>query len=203
MSIAETRRGVATDAASNAGQALPNWHEVSLPVTGMTCASCVRRVEKALDKVEGVVETSVNLATEKARIAYDPALASPDRLKAAIEKAGYGVSEMPEPPPAPAAPAPVTDDGETILPIEGMTCASCVRRVERALTKVEGVTAANVNLATEKATVTYDPTVANPDQLRTAVEKAGYGVGAEMSSQRPVDAGATAPTTPDPRPPTP
>src|SRR4029079_4946534 len=65
--------------------------EITFPVTGMTCASCVRRVEKALAKVPGVAEASVNLATEKAKVAYDPAAASPDQLRAAVEKAGYGI----------------------------------------------------------------------------------------------------------------
>src|SRR5215217_2626656 len=65
---------------------------------------------------------------------------------------------------------------EVVLPIEGMTCASCVRRVEKALTKVPGVDAASVNLATEKATVSFDPNVVDLGQLRGAVEKAGYGV---------------------------
>src|SRR5215208_1405930 len=71
--------------------------EVVFPVTGMTCASCVRRIEKALGKVPGVAEASVNLATEKARVRYDPAAACPEQLRAAVEKAGYGVREMPAP----------------------------------------------------------------------------------------------------------
>src|SRR5918911_1599883 len=82
--------------------------EVTFPVTGMTCASCVRRIEKALKKVEGVADASVNLATEKARVVYDPALASPAQLKGAVEKAGYGVRDFPQPAPvAPPAPSPV------------------------------------------------------------------------------------------------
>src|SRR5687767_5645036 len=75
--------------------------EASLPITGMTCASCVRRVEKALAKVDGVAAASVNLATERATVAYDPGVVGLDRLQAAIEKAGYGVRELPaEAPPA-------------------------------------------------------------------------------------------------------
>jgi Cu+-exporting ATPase len=83
------------------------------------------------------------------------------------------------------AESPTATD-EIVLPIEGMTCASCVRRVEKALTKVPGVEAANVNLATEKATVSFDPTLVEIDQLRGAVEKAGYAVGA---LPKPVAAG--------------
>src|SRR5213595_1119359 len=73
--------------------------EVTLPVTGMTCASCVRRIEKALGKVAGVTEASVNLATEKARVAFDPSGASLNDLTRAIERAGYGVGPMGDLPP--------------------------------------------------------------------------------------------------------
>lgn len=151
--------------------------QVEFPVIGMTCASCVRRIEKALDKVEGVQESSVNLATEKARVIYDPATATPVQFKAAIERAGYGVREMPAVPVVPVVPAPAASNGEATLPITGMTCASCVSRVEKALNKVGGVQAANVNLATEKATVRFDAATTNVAQLTAAVEKAGYGVG--------------------------
>jgi Cu+-exporting ATPase len=152
----------------------------------MTCASCVRRVEKALARVEGVTDASVNLATEQATVAYDPNALRPDQLRAAVEKAGYGVRELPAEESLPATPAPASPSADAIsppvagaiLPIEGMTCASCVRRVEKALTKVPGVTDANVNLAAEKAAVTYDPAVAELGQLTAAVEKAGYKVGA-------------------------
>src|SRR5919202_5080522 len=81
--------------------------EVTFPVTGMTCSSCVRRIAKALGKVDGVAEASVNLATEQARVVYDPAVASPAQLKGAVEQAGYGVRELPQPESAaPAAPSP-------------------------------------------------------------------------------------------------
>src|SRR5437879_1570396 len=71
--------------------------EVRFPVTGMTCASCVRRIEKALNKVAGVQEASVNLATEKAKVVFDPAVASVGQMRAAVVKAGYGVGESPRP----------------------------------------------------------------------------------------------------------
>src|SRR5262249_52769604 len=117
--------------------------EITFPVTGMTCASCVRRVEKALARVPGVQEASVNLATEKAKVLYDPAVATAEQHKAGVEKAGYGVGTMPVAEPEPVAPAgPV--GGEVTLPIEGMTCASCVRRVEKALSRVPGVQEASV-----------------------------------------------------------
>ncbi|HLI51855.1 MAG TPA: heavy metal translocating P-type ATPase, partial [Thermomicrobiaceae bacterium] len=150
----------------------------TLPISGMTCASCVRRVERALTKVEGVREASVNLATERARVSFDPAVASLDQLQGAVEKAGYGVSGPPvvaAPPPVSAAPAATDEDsGEMTFDIEGMTCASCVRRVERALLKVPGVDEASVNLATEQAKVHFDAGSVTTDQLQAAVEKAGY-----------------------------
>src|SRR5688572_16711604 len=126
----------------------------------MTCASCVRRIEKALAKVDGVSEASVNLATEKAKVVYDPQATTLEAMKKAVERAGYGVRELPVEASAPPVTAPIVDEpasGEMTLPVEGMTCASCVRRIEKALGKVEGVSSANVNLATEKAHVTFDP----------------------------------------------
>jgi Cu+-exporting ATPase len=132
---------------------------VELPITGMTCASCVARNEKALRKVEGVDDASVNFATEKATIAFDPEVVSADKLVHAVEAAGYGVVTAQE-----------------TLPIPGMTCASCVSRVERALRKPPGVLKADVNLATEKATVTYLPGQASRDDLVAAVKAAGYDV---------------------------
>src|SRR6478735_6868939 len=91
--------------------------EITFPVTGMTCASCVRRIEKALARVDGVQEASVNLATEKATVAFDPAVSGPAQLKAAVEKVGYGVRELPQPAPRPS-PAPAPETGDVTLPIE-------------------------------------------------------------------------------------
>ncbi|MCH7393508.1 heavy metal translocating P-type ATPase [Acinetobacter dispersus] len=130
-----------------------NNMNVSLQVKGMTCASCVGRVEAALKKVDGVQSASVNLATERA----DITLAKPvDRqvLIQAIEQTGYDVPT-----------------NKVELSIEGMTCASCVSRVEKALNAVNGVKTANVNLATERATVTG---TANVESLIAAIDKAGY-----------------------------
>jgi P-type Cu+ transporter len=167
--------------------------EVGLPVTGMTCASCVRRIEKAVAKVPGVDSATVNLATERATVKYDPNQTNVGEIARAVERAGYGVAEIPvEPlaPPVPSLAAPANGNGqpaatgmpaEAVIPIEGMTCASCVRRVEKGLEKVPGVTAASVNLATERATVAYDPAVADLAALRAAVERAGYRAGEEAS----------------------
>jgi Cu+-exporting ATPase len=136
-------------------------HETSLdlPITGMTCASCVVRNEKALRKLAGVSEASVNFATERATVTYDPAVLSAEDLVHTVEAAGYGVVTATE-----------------TLPILGMTCASCVARVEKALRKPGGVLDVGVNLATEKATVTYIPGQASRDDLVAAVAAAGYQV---------------------------
>ena len=136
--------------------ALLEW---SLPIEGMTCASCVSRVEHALQKVPGVAEASVNLATEAASVRSAPGVGLAD-LRAAVEKAGYTVGES-----------------SVTLAIEGMTCASCVSRVEKALLRLPGVVRAEVNLATESAAVTLAARQIDEVALTglvTAVERAGY-----------------------------
>jgi Cu+-exporting ATPase len=132
---------------------------IDLPVTGMTCAACVRTVERTLTRTEGVAEASVNLATERAHVVYDPAQVDVNRLVERISGAGYGVAQA------------VAE-----LPITGMTCASCVRNVERAISRQPGILDVSVNLATEKARVTYLPGVVRRADLIQAVEQAGYGV---------------------------
>ncbi|MGI8404340.1 MAG: heavy metal translocating P-type ATPase, partial [Thermomicrobiales bacterium] len=160
---------------------------VTFPVEGMTCASCVRRVERALDKVDGVGNVAVNLATEKATAQVDPAIAGEDEIREAIEQAGYKAgrisvptrSTIPVPMAMPQADMPATsdhsaEDGLT-FDIDGMTCASCVRRVERALGQVEGVAEASANLATERARVIPQAGVTiDPDAVAKVVEDAGY-----------------------------
>ncbi|WP_111858469.1 heavy metal translocating P-type ATPase [Acinetobacter sp. CFCC 10889] len=137
-------------------QTTASQYQETLSIEGMTCASCVGRVEKALKKVEGVETANVNLATEKAVISSSKPLKREDLIKA-VERAGYDV-----------AASPVIE-----LTIEGMTCASCVARVEKALKKVEGVQQANVNLATEQAWIQTDAHVSS-ERLIQAVQKAGY-----------------------------
>ncbi len=133
--------------------------QIDLPVTGMTCSSCVRTVERTLKQTDGVSEAVVNFATERASINYDPAQTDLSTLIQRIDGAGYGVAQA-----------------TMELPITGMTCASCVRNVERALKKPAGVLEVNVNLATEKATVKYLPGSVRRSDLIGAVESAGYGV---------------------------
>jgi Cu+-exporting ATPase len=135
---------------------------ITIPVRGMHCASCVSKVEGSLSKVAGVESAAVNLAAEQATVEYDAASSSLDDLYRAIEDAGY-------------EPRPLT----TTYAVRGMTCASCVRKVEDALLAVEGVERAHVNLATEQATVVGAPTVRVED-LRTSVGHAGYELGRQI-----------------------
>ncbi|MQB02797.1 Cu(2+)-exporting ATPase [Agrobacterium tumefaciens] len=128
----------------------------SIAIEGMTCASCVGRVEKAIAKVPGVVKASVNLATERADIAFSGA-PNVSAVVDAVRNAGYSVDE------------------KTIeLDIEGMTCASCVGRVEKALKAVSGVSDASVNLATERATVRVAGNAVSAARLAEAISQAGY-----------------------------
>ncbi|GAA5542343.1 copper-translocating P-type ATPase [Ochrobactrum sp. 30A/1000/2015] len=133
---------------------------ISLPIEGMTCASCVGRVERALKAVPGVTNAVVNLATEKATITTNAAI-DPSTLIKAVEDVGYEVAA------SFSAPTAATLE----VAIEGMTCASCVGRVEKALKAVPGVTNAVVNLATEKATIQGS---ADAAVLVAAIEGAGY-----------------------------
>ena len=139
--------------------AASNSLELQIPITGMTCASCVTRVEKAISRVPGVQQASINLATEQASLSLAPANAPTvaAAVLAAVVKAGYGVPEE-----------------TTGLRIDGMTCASCVSRVEKALVRVPGVLGASVNLATSTAEVRRLAGSANDADLLASVQRAGY-----------------------------
>ena len=132
---------------------------VTLPVEGMTCAACVHTVEQALKSVPGVGEATVNLATEQASVAYDDGEATVEAMAKAVADTGYRVAMS-----------------KLDLIIGGMTCAACVSTVEGALRGAPGVSAANVNLATEQARVEYLPTSVTLQDLRDAVSAAGYSV---------------------------
>lgn len=130
-----------------------------LKVTGMTCASCVKRVEDALRGLNGVSEASVNLASEKAAVTFDPSQVSINDMANAVKDAGYGVVI------------------ETVtLPVQGMTCASCVKRIEDALRDTSGVIGVSVNLATERVTIKYSPTEVTLPELKKTITDAGYTV---------------------------
>jgi len=134
----------------------PQGGRLSLPVSGMTCASCVGRVERAISAIPGVKTASVNLATERADVTFIGA-ADPQAVVEAIERAGYAVHEE-----------------TTELAVQDMTCASCVGRVEKGLRQVPGVIEASVNLATERARVRHLAGVVTIADLEAAIEKAGY-----------------------------
>ncbi len=132
---------------------------IALPVTGMTCANCAANIERSLNKLNGIQEASVNFASEKANVRFDPGQIDIQAVVDSVERAGYGV---------------VTQHIE--LPITGMTCANCAANIERALNKkVRGVTQASVNFATERAAIDYLPAAVSIDEIVAAIEKAGYG----------------------------
>ncbi len=130
---------------------------LTLDIEGMSCASCSARVERALAQLPGVTAASVNLASASAQVHHDPAQVGAPQLLAAVRDSGYTV---------------LTARGE--LAIEGMSCASCSARVERALAQVPGVLSASVNLATARASVAYLPASTDRAALLAAVAAAGY-----------------------------
>jgi Cu+-exporting ATPase len=142
-----------------------------MTITGMTCASCVVRVEKAVGKVPGVEHASVNLATERLSFELDEGVASVEAVKKAVIGAGYGVEER-------------TAGRRAVFPVDGMTCASCTARIEKVVGRLAGVESVAVNLATEKADVAYDPARVRLSEIKRAITAAGY-------TPREVDAGDT------------
>ncbi len=131
---------------------------ITLPIKGMTCASCAEVVAKGLRRAEGVREATVNLATERASVTLEGEVEVADLIQA-VRRTGYDVPME-----------------TTTLGIGGMTCASCTAHVEGALREVPGVVEVNVNLATERATVTYVPGLVTFEDLKEAVDKTGYQV---------------------------
>ena len=132
--------------------------ETNLQITGMTCAACATRIEKGLNKMDGVEQANVNLALEKSMIKYDPEKLTNQDLEKKIQDLGYGVAK---------------ENKE--FAITGMTCAACATRIEKGLNKLEGISFANVNLALENATVEYNPSQINVSDIIARVEKLGYG----------------------------
>src|SRR5215831_3139727 len=149
-------RSAPSAAADSSTNSPPATTSLSLQIGGMTCASCALRVEKGLKKEPGVAEAAMNLATERATVTLDPTHAAPadlvQTLVRRVEATGYTATPVVEPPrhaPAPSARSQERTSSTTDLAISGMTCASCVQRVEKALSTTLGVREANVNLATE------------------------------------------------------
>ena len=131
--------------------------DISLPIRGMTCAACVMHVEHALKETPGVLAATVNLATEKAAVSLEPGPVPLDALHHSITDAGYEIGAA-----------------DATLNVGGMTCAACVMHVEHALRGVPGVMDAAVNLATERARVSYVPGLAGVPEFREALEDSGY-----------------------------
>ena len=143
----------------------PPIKESQFEITGMTCAACANRIEKGLKKMDGVTEANVNLALEKATVHYRQDLLTPLDIESKVEGLGYGVRKE-----------------KAELGITGMTCAACASRIEKGLKKVEGVRGAAVNLALEKATIDYIPSITSPKALIEKIEKLGFG--ASISSEK-------------------
>ncbi|WP_218970347.1 heavy metal translocating P-type ATPase [Shouchella patagoniensis] len=131
--------------------------KASMSITGMTCAACATRIEKGLGKLDGVTEATINLAIEKASVRYDDEATNLEEIEAKIAKLGYGVRHE-----------------EVVFDVRGMTCAACSTRIEKRLNKMPGVTKATVNLAIERATVTYNEAETNQAEMKRVVSKLGY-----------------------------
>jgi len=146
--------------------------KASIHVTGMTCTTCAATIRKGLSQTLGVAQADVNFASEKASIEYDPTKVDLAKIKDTVSQLGYGVATK-----------------KSIFPVSGMTCASCVARVEEVLSSVPGVISANVNLASEKATVEYLEGTGLAD-MRRAVKDAGYELGPEAQALEDVTTAA-------------
>jgi Cu+-exporting ATPase len=131
--------------------------EIELQISGMHCATCALTVEKGLSSTPGVLASSVNLATGKARVSYDPSHASLSDLTKAVEKSGFSVELE-----------------KIVVRVGGMTCASCVQTVTRALRALDGVVSVTVNPATERAYISYNPSLIDIRKIRDAIQNAGY-----------------------------
>jgi Cu+-exporting ATPase len=144
----------------------------TLTIGGMTCAACAGRIEKTVKKLEGVATATVNLASEKLFVEFSDTQTLTG-IKDAVVRIGYQVLDR--------------SKGSTVtIPIGGMTCAACAQRIEKAIKKLEGIETATVNLATEKATVIYNPQALRFSTIKEAVEKAGYKA-LDLSKEGAVD----------------
>jgi len=131
--------------------------KAKIKISGMNCASCALNVEKSLKNLDGVDEAQVNLNIEEADVEFDPEKLKLSELESAVENAGYGVVNE-----------------KVTLKIGGMTCAMCVKAIEEVLSKLDGVTEVTVNLAAERAYVTYNPKMTSIQDMKEAIEDIGY-----------------------------
>lgn len=133
----------------------------NMKILGMTCSACAAATERAVKKLDGVSEASVNFSTEKLNITFDESKVDINRIKEAITNAGYEAQEE-------------IKEKEITMPIAGMTCAACAKSIEKATGKLNGVSFTTVNFATEKATLKYDPSLVRISEIKQAIAKAGY-----------------------------
>lgn len=132
----------------------------TIPVSGMTCSACGIAIEKGLSKLDGVEAAVVNVASEGLIVTYDPTALDEQDLAKKVKNLGYEL---------------ILSEPKTItIPIAGMTCSACSAAVEKALNKTDGISLASVNLASEVATITYDPLVTKISQIKQTIKKAGY-----------------------------
>jgi Cu+-exporting ATPase len=131
--------------------------KANIKVSGMSCASCALNVEKSLKNLEGVDEAQVNLGTEEATVEYNPERLDLSQLETAVEEAGYGVVNE-----------------KVTIKVGGMSCAMCVKAIEDVLSKLDGVSTVTVNLASEKAYVTYNPKMVTVEDMKNAINELGY-----------------------------
>ncbi len=133
--------------------------KIQIPIKGMHCASCAKIIERSLKKSPGVIEANVNYATEKATITYDLKKINQTALNTIIKNTGY---------------SPVEQGTKIVLQIGGMTCVSCSNIIKKSLNKAKGVSQADINFATEKARISYDPSKTDTKKLIKVVENTGY-----------------------------
>ena len=131
--------------------------QITMPVKGMSCAGCVSRVERALSAVDGVSNAEVNLATKRATVSYDPDATAPKALIEAVNSTGFEVPSK-----------------TLSLSIDGMFCAGCVSRVEKASIALDGVLSSEINLATRRGNITYTANIVTPEMITDAITSAGY-----------------------------
>ncbi|WP_256757942.1 heavy metal translocating P-type ATPase [Cohnella sp. WQ 127256] len=131
--------------------------QASLQITGMTCAACANRIEKGLNKLEGVTAANVNFAMERAMIKYDPGVVDVSKMEQQVQKLGYGTTKE------------VVD-----LQLVGMYCAACATKIEKVLNKMDGVSSATVNFALETARVEFNDDELTIADIQSRVEKLGY-----------------------------
>ena len=144
--------------------------QLTMDIKGMTCAACANRIEKGLKRMDGVVQAQVNLARERASVVYDKDRVSPEMVAAKVRDLGYEV---------------VTEKVE--LAIRGMTCAACAGRIEKGLSRLEGVLRADVNLATERGTVEFNPAVIGVAEIRKKVKDLGYEASLPETQEKAMD----------------